>query len=309
MNRAHIDDAAHRLGELARRDVPLGPFTTYRVGGPASLFVTAHNEGHLEAVRQVVRDTGIDTLVIGRGSNLLIADRGFSGLAITLAGEFGEITTTENLVRAGAAVTLPVLARKTASIGLRGLEWAVGVPGSVGGAIRMNAGGHGSQTVEHLRRCRFVDLVGDQGGTVLADALQMGYRHSALAPHHVVVWGEFELASGSIDEANARISEIVKWRREHQPGGHNAGSVFTNPMGDSAGRLIDESGLRGFRIGTASVSEKHANFIQSDTGGTSSDIVAVMHSVQETVAERTGVTLHSEVRLIGFTESELEGLR
>ena len=180
---------------------------------------------------------------------------------------FARIDVDVRTVVAGGAVSLPVLARRTAAAGLTGLEWAVGVPGSVGGAVRMNAGGHGSDIAATIRGVRLVDLVGGEHGDVPAAALDLAYRHSSLSPSQVVVSARFELEPGDRATSEAEIAEIVRWRREHQPGGQNAGSVFTNPMGDSAGRLVDAAGLKGFRVGTAHVSEKHANFIQADDGG------------------------------------------
>src|SRR5581483_5076065 len=132
-----------------------------------------------------------------------------------------------------------------------------------------------------------------------ASALQFAYRHSTIEPHHLVVWGEFGLRPGDREASEATIADIVRWRREHQPGGQNAGSVFTNPEGDAAGRLIEAAGLKGRRWGTAQVSEKHANFIQADDGGSADDVWALMHEVRRTVADRTGVDLHWEVKAIG----------
>jgi UDP-N-acetylmuramate dehydrogenase len=293
--------AAEILGTLARRDVPIGPLTTYRVGGSASLFVDVDSEHDLLRCKQAVSETGIPVLVLGRGSNLLVADGGFPGLAVTLGPTFAEISLLDGFrVRAGGATQLPVLARRTAAAGLTGLEWAVGVPGSVGGAVRMNAGGHGSDIAATLRRFRFVDLAGGDDGEAGPARLAFSYRSSTVAPAHVVVWAEFQLAAGDRAESEATITEIVRWRREHQPGGQNAGSVFTNPPGDAAGRLIDGAGLKGFRVGTAQVSEKHANFIQADDGGSADDVFALMREVQRLVEERTGVHLTWEVRTIGF---------
>ncbi|MEA2931616.1 MAG: UDP-N-acetylmuramate dehydrogenase, partial [Actinomycetota bacterium] len=157
-DRGAVDVAAAVLGDRARRDVPLGPLTTYRVGGPAALLVRAENEDDLALVGEAVTQSGIEVLVVGRGSNLLVADAGFPGLVLTLGDHFATIEVDGTLVRAGAAVSLPVLARRTAAAGLTGLEWAVGVPGSVGGGVRMNAGGHGSEIRGTLRRARLVDL-------------------------------------------------------------------------------------------------------------------------------------------------------
>jgi UDP-N-acetylmuramate dehydrogenase len=288
------------LGSLARRDHPLGSLTTYRVGGPARLFVEPADEAELRAVAAAIDGRDVPVLVLGRGSNLLVADDGFSGLAISLARGFDQIAIEGSSVRAGGAVSLPVLARRSASAGLTGLEWAVGVPGSVGGAIRMNAGGHGSDTAQVLVGCRVVDLRSGATTDVPAARLAYAYRHSSLSCSEVVVAGRFGLQPGDAEESLGQIAEIVRWRREHQPGGSNAGSVFTNPPGDSAGRLIDEAGLKGHRIGSAEVSPKHANFIQADAGGSAADVRRLIEDVQRRVRERFGVELATEVRMIGF---------
>ena len=292
--------AAERLGGRARRDHPIGPLTTYRVGGNAALFVVAESDDDLRLVAEAVAASALPTLVVGKGSNLLVADTGFPGLAVGLGQHFAQIAAdSAGRVRAGAAVSLPVLARHTARLGLTGLEWAVGVPGSVGGAVRMNAGGHGADTAATLTRYRFVDLAGG-GGEFPASRLEFGYRRSTVAAHHVVVWGEYQLRPGDRAASEAEIADIVRWRREHQPGGQNAGSVFTNPIGDSAGRLVDAAGLKGLRVGTAHVSSKHGNFIQADPGGSADDVWALVQEVQRRVEERTGVRLEPELRTVGF---------
>lgn len=296
-----IEAAAERLGDRARREVPIGPMTTYRVGGDAALFVELATDDDVAAVRDAVAATGVPVLVVGKGSNLLVADAGFPGLAVTLAGAFAEIELLADArVRAGGAVSLPVLARRTAAASLTGFEWAVGVPGSVGGAVRMNAGGHGSDMSRCLVRYRFADLHGGDDGEAGIEALGYSYRHSSIAPHQVVLWAELQLAPGDRDAAEAEISEIVRWRREHQPGGQNAGSVFTNPDGDSAGRLIESLGLKGHRRGSAYVSPKHANFFQADEGGSADDVRALIEEVRERVEQETGTRLVPELRMIGF---------
>jgi UDP-N-acetylmuramate dehydrogenase len=305
-----VDDAAAILGERARRDHPLGPMTTYRVGGAAALFLAAEGEDDLALARAAVSSTGIPVLVVGRGSNLLVADAGFPGLAISLGEAFGAIDIDGTRVRAGGAVALPVLARKTAAAGLTGLEWAVGVPGSVGGAVRMNAGGHGSDMAAVLQRVRVIDLRRGEDVWVPVASLALGYRRSAVAPNQVVVAAELGLQPGVRATGEATLAEIVRWRRDNQPGGQNAGSVFTNPPGDSAGRLIDAAGAKGLRIGTAQVSPKHANFIIADPGGRADDVVAVMRAVRQRVLDDAGVLLEVETRLVGCTldpRSEVEG--
>jgi UDP-N-acetylmuramate dehydrogenase len=295
-----MEEAAEVLGARAERDRPIGPLTTYRVGGPAALFLTAESEDDLRLAARAVQAGDLPVLVVGKGSNLLVADAGFPGLVVTLGEGFGSVDIHGTRVRAGAAVSLPVLARRTAAAGLTGLEWCVGVPGSVGGAVRMNAGGHGADTAASLTRFCFVDLRGGPDGEFDAGRLAFGYRRSTVEPHHVVVWGEYALAPGDPAASEAAIADIVRWRREHQPGGQNAGSVFTNPDGDSAGRLVDAAGLKGMRLGSAHVSTKHANFIQADPGGSADDVWALIQEVRRLVHERTGVVLEPEVRAVGF---------
>lgn len=299
-----VDAAAAVLAGLARRDEPFGACTTYRVGGRAALFVEARSPDDLRLVGDAVRASGVPLLVLGRGSNLLVADRGFPGLVVKLGDFAATIRFDGPRVTAGGAVLLPVLARQTAAAALTGLEWAVGVPGSVGGAVRMNAGGHGADVAASVARVRVLDLATGEDREVAADRLALRFRGSALQDHEVVVSAAFQLAPGDRSEAEATIAEIVHWRREHQPGGQNAGSVFVNPVPFelSAGQVIDELGLRGLRIGTAHVSEKHANFIQADEGGSADDVRAVMEAVRARVAEARGIELRTEIRLVGFDD-------
>jgi UDP-N-acetylmuramate dehydrogenase len=302
--------AAEVLGDLARHDVPLGPLTTYRVGGPAALLVEARADEDLARVAAAVGASGAPVLVVGRGSNLLVAEAGFPGIAVVLGEPYAAVEVAATTVRAGGATALPVLARRTAAAGLRGLEWAVGVPGSVGGAVRMNAGGHGSDVAATLAEVRVVDLASGHDGVVAAADLALGYRRSSLPPTAVVVEASFSLHRGDATAATAEVAEIVRWRREHQPGGQNAGSVFTNPPGDAAGRLVDVAGCRGLRLGSAQVSPKHANFIQADPGGSADDVAALIVEVRRRVADATGIALRPELRMIGFPAEvavEVEG--
>ncbi len=292
--------AAERLGHRALKGVALGPLTTYRVGGPAALFVTVEDEDDLAVLASAVTVSGVPTLVVGKGSNLLVADAGFDGLAFRLGDAFAGVELAGSTVRAGGAASLPVVARRTAGAGLIGFEWAVGVPGSIGGAVRMNAGGHGSDMAAVVERVRVVDVAGGEDGMVPASALAFGYRRSAVTATQVVVSAELGLTAGDRSSAEAAVAEVVRWRRAHQPGGQNAGSVFTNPPGDSAGRLIDAAGGRGLRIGSAEVSPRHANFIQADDGGSADDVLALMSEVRRRVRAHTGVDLVPETRLVGF---------
>ncbi len=202
--------------------------------------------------------------------------------------------------RAGAAAQYPVLARQSAAAGLAGMEWAVGIPGSVGGAVAMNAGGHGSQTADRLVAARLLELATGRVLERSASQLELGYRRSAVRAGDLVLDAVFALAPGDTEASAGEIAGIVRWRREHQPGGRNAGSVFTNPPGDSAGRLIEAAGLKGLRVGSAMVSDKHANFVLADLGGAADDVYRLIGEVQRLVAARLGVELSTELRFVGF---------
>ncbi|HUS42491.1 MAG TPA: UDP-N-acetylmuramate dehydrogenase [Ilumatobacteraceae bacterium] len=313
---AAVDDAAAAalarlacLGDVVQCDVALGPMTTYRVGGPAAVYVRITDRSQLAAVADAAQASGLPVLVVGRGSNLLVADAGFAGLAIGL----GDLDATIDIdvsnvsATASAGVALPVLARKTAAAGLTGFEWAVGVPGSVGGAVRMNAGGHGSDMAASLVAVTVLDLDDGIERTLSVAELGLGFRSSSLPPHQVVLDATMRLERGDADESARLIGDIVSWRRANQPGGQNAGSVFVNPVpGEvSAGALIDAAGLRGHRLGTAVVSEKHANFIQADDGGRADDVRALMAEVRDRVEATSGYRLRSEIRLVGFDEGDV----
>jgi UDP-N-acetylmuramate dehydrogenase len=303
-------DLRDRLPEATTEGASFAELSTYRVGGPVAVLVRAQDVDALTAVAEVARRHRPRLLVIGRGSNLLMSDVGFSGLVVVLEGEFetidlpdGETGEAQSAVRAGGAVPLPVLARRTAAAGLAGLEFFVGIPGSVGGAVRMNAGGHGRETVEVLQRAWVLDLRADAGDATAqartAGDLDLGYRHSNLRDSEVVTAAEFTVSPDDSSACEARVTEIVRWRREHQPGGQNAGSVFRNPPGDSAGRLIDAAGLKGLRVGGAVVSDKHANFFQADAGATARDVIDLVAEVQRRVVDATGVELVPELHVVG----------
>ncbi len=301
-----VATAAAVLGPRARVNAPLGAVTTSRVGGPAAVAFEANNQADLLRARDAGEASKLEIIVIGRGSNLLVADRGFEGIALFLGEAYSQITIdpAAATVTAGAAVALPVLARRCAGAGIGGLEWVVGVPGSLGGAVRMNAGGHGSDMASCLLDVDIADLfgVGLRPPTLRrsVDDLGLGYRRSGLTDSDVVLSARLAGHRTSPDTAMSRISEIVRWRRTHQPRGHNAGSVFMNPPSGSAGAQIDQAGLRGRRVGSAEVSRTHANFIVSDSGGKAADVVALMAEIRRCVNDHCGVVLQPEVRLVGF---------
>lgn len=301
---ATIEYAASVLGDLAERNVSLAALTTYRVGGAAAIIVRPRNLADLEKLAETLAATDMAVLVVGRGSNLLVADKGFAGIAVSLAEMSAEFQVDGTQVVAGAMVALPQLARRLVAAGLGGFEWAVGVPGSIGGAVRMNAGGHGGDMAACLVEVDLFDLRTKRHGWVAAERLGLRFRGSDLADHQVVIAARLQLAAADRDQSQRELDDIVRWRRERQPGGQNAGSVFVNPIpGElAAGELIDRIGLRGLTLGTASVSDKHANFIQASEGGRADDVRALIELVRDRVAAETGFVLRSEVRLVGFDD-------
>lgn len=284
-------------------DVPMGALTTYRSGGPAKYLATVDTVDELRALVESGLPSTEETLVLGRGSNLVVADDGFDGLVIKPDGEFVSVAVEGLEVQAGAATPLSRVARTSVEEGVSGLEFFVGIPGSVGGAVRQNAGCFGSETVDVLIDVEMIDLRTGEYHTVPAPGLDMSYRHSNIAGHQMVVRARFRGTSGDVQDGKDRMREITRWRKEHQPGGTlNAGSVFKNPPDKPAGQLIDELGLKGMSVGGASVSEKHANFIVATQEATASDIYELVGLVKDAVLERSGTKLEPEIQFIGFDQ-------
>lgn len=292
-------------GPRVREHEPLGPRTTYRVGGSARLFVSVATASDLKELGPLMGATGLSLLTLGNGSNLLVNDGEHELLAVHLEGELATLDWRDEdarvVVEAGAGLDLPIAARRLAKEGIVGFEWAVGVPGTFGGAVAMNAGGHGDDLAGSIESA----TVWRSGSTTRRSKgdLALGYRTSAIDERDVVVSARLVLARGSAEEGEERVREIVRWRREHQPGGANAGSVFRNPEGDFAARLIEAAGCKGLRVGSASVSEKHANFVQADQLGLACDVYNLINAVKERVYADSGIELLVENRFIGFEES------
>jgi UDP-N-acetylmuramate dehydrogenase len=297
--RAVIEPARVEVG------VDLARHTTMRVGGAAAALVSADTVDDLRAVAGVAARTGAPWVVIGRGSNLLVADAGWPGIVIVLGRGFRGVDVDGGAVRAGAAEPMPALAGSVARRGLAGLAFGVAIPGTVGGAVRMNAGAHGRETRDVLVWADVVRM--DAGGRLErwdARRLAFSYRHSALAPDGVVTRAAFQLAHADADQIAADMAEMRQWRRDHQPINEpSCGSVFRNPPGDSAGRLIEAAGCKGLRIGGAEISRRHANFITVGPGARAADVHALIRTARRRVEEHAGVTLRTEVVLVGFEES------
>ena len=296
-----IEELHTQLGAAVEFNAPFGQKTTYRVGGRSRAQLTIDSYEQLRAAGEWLRDIG-SVYVLGNGSNTLVADDGFDGLVIVLGDEFDVIEFHgDDSVTVGAAVDLPVAARRLVERGYRGFEWAVGVPGTLGGAIAMNAGGHGSDMSASVVSVRLWDIDAGAQRDVPAVDMRFGYRTSAVTDRDIVLNATLQLREGDPDEGREILRDIVRWRRDNQPGGANAGSVFRNPDTGAAGALIDACGCKGLRLGSAFVSEKHANFIQVDAGGQADDVRALMRHVHDVVQNERGVDLCSEIRLVGFS--------
>lgn len=296
-------DALIRVGgERVQEHADLGARTTYRVGGSVRALVTLRSTDDVLELAPLWAASGLGVVAIGNGSNLLVDDGEHEVVAVALEGEFSELRWHDEdervIVEAGGGLALPVAARRLSREGVVGFEWAVGVPGTFGGAVAMNAGGHGSDMAAALVEVSLWH--GNEVATWSKERLALGYRTSALERGDVVLGATLSLARGDADQAQERVSAIVRWRREHQPGGANGGSVFRNPAYDHAARLIEAAGCKGLRVGSAEVSDKHANFILADSNGLARDVFALMQLVREKVREDSGVMLVSEHRFVGF---------
>jgi UDP-N-acetylmuramate dehydrogenase len=295
-----------RVGVKTSRDEPLARFTTMRVGGPADLFATVHNLFELRALVRFARSRAIPHLILGRGSDLVISDRGVRGLVIQDRAEGSRIEGDRYTADAG--VPMARAATETQKAGLTGLEFGLAIPRTVGGAVWANAGAHESDMAGVLASVRVLDAAGTES-VVPVGELALAYRDSRFkhpsgdGPPDLILDATFDLEPADPDTIKARLDDIRRWRQAHQPLGlPSAGSVFRNPSGDSAGRLIEAAGLKGHRIGGSVVSEKHANFIVNDQKGTAADVRRLGDHVRAVVAESAGVQLVYEVEFVGDWE-------
>ena len=292
-----------RIGVKTSRDEPLARFTTMRVGGPADLFATAHNTFELRALVRFARSRAIPHLVLGRGSDVVISDAGVRGLVIQDRAEGSRVDGERYTADAG--VPMARAATETQRAGLTGLEFGLAIPGTIGGAVWANAGAHEADIAAIIESARVLDATGGESVLPVAE-LGLGYRDSRFKhgipgqPPELIVDATFRLAPADPETIKGRLDEIRRWRQAHQPLGlPSAGSVFRNPPGDSAGRLIDALGLKGRRIGGAVVSEKHANFIVNDQKGSASDVRRLMELVRAEVSAGHGIELAFEVEFLG----------
>ena len=282
-------------------NLPLAPLTTYRLGGRAALYVEPADTKDLDHLALALRGSEVPVLTMGRGSNLLFSDSGFPGVIVRLGPDFARIDeVAAGTARAGGAALLPQITNWTARRGLAGMEFAIAIPGSMGGGVRMNAGAHGGDVSQVLTGARVFRLM--RGGVVDLSAGDLGfsYRRSVLDDTDVVLEATIELRA----DDPAAVKESVEVNRKHRadtqpPAVQNAGSVFKNPPGEHAGRLVEAAGLKGFSVGAASVSELHANFFIAKPGASAQDVYDLVQAVRRRVSDSAGVTLEPEIRFVG----------
>lgn len=285
--------------ENVLRDEPMSRHTTFRTGGPAEYLVSPDMDG-LPGVIAFCREQGIPLTVIGNGSNLLVGDKGISGVVVEIGRSMGEIRLEGNKITAQAGALLSAVSARAAAEGLSGLEFASGIPGSVGGAVIMNAGAYGGEMKDTLVAATVLTKEGEIV-RLPAEELDLSYRHSNLPEKEsIVLEAEFVLTEGDVDQIAATLAELKQQRTSKQPLEYpSAGSTFKRPEGHFAGKLIEDAGLKGYTIGGAQVSEKHCGFVINKGGATSEDVLNLIRHIQDVVQEQFGVALETEVRLIG----------
>jgi UDP-N-acetylmuramate dehydrogenase len=295
---ARIEAACAAAGLPVERGRSLARQTTLGVGGPAALYVACDDLGAVRTVARALADTPL--FVLGKGSNTLVGDGGVDAVVLRLGAGHKWLRREGDLVEAGAGEAMPALAAWAAREGLAGLEFAAGIPATVGGSVRMNAGAHGGDVAGRLVS---IDVVLAGSGdlvTLPPGALGFGYRRSSLPARSVVVAARWQLSPDDPAAIRGRLDELRAWRRRTQPlRERSCGSTFTNPPGDSAGRLVEAAGLKGFAVGGARVSDKHANFVVTAPGALAADVRRLVVTVRDRVLTESGVLLEPEVRLVG----------
>ncbi len=289
-----------------RENVQLAPFTSWRVGGPARYFAEPRSIDEVKALLQWARSENVPFFVIGRGSNLLISDEGFAGLVIRLADKFGAVSLENGRLTAQAGCSTMTAVKAAAQAGWGGVEFLSTIPGTLGGTVVMNAGAHQSSMADILESA--TSLMPD-GSVITEGVADLGYRyrHSNLRERGAVVLeAVIRLEPRSPEAVQQEILMLSKWRRERQPQALSAGSVFTNPSMASAGKLIEDAGLKGETLGRAQVSTVHANFIVNLGGAQAAEINALITRVQERIHARHGLWLHPEVRGVGLEVGHAE---
>ena len=290
-------------GLKVKADEPLARYTSMKIGGPADYFIEAENDEALRQLLPLLERHGAAVYLLGNGSNVLVSDRGVRGAVIRLAGAFKRVEWVEDgtgvWAHVGAAYAVTQLVREAARRGYAGLEFAEGIPGTMGGALIMNAGAYGSEFEKIVMAVEGVTRAG-MTARLTRPQINFSYRDANLPPGLVVTWVRLRLEKDETARVNSKLRELVKRRKSSQPSGHpNSGSMFRNPPGDFAGRLIEAAGMKGKRIGQAQISERHANFIVNLGGAKADDVRRLMDWARLEVKRRFSVELASEVKYLG----------
>jgi len=284
---------------------PLSQHTTYGVGGPADVFVIPQDKKDLSRILQFAKKPDIPTTLIGLGSNLLVSDEGIRGIVICLNPSFNHLTFDGNHVTSGTGLMLGKLVKGTADHGLSGCENLIGIPGTVGGAISMNAGAYGQEISVFLTS---VDIIDENGtfSTLSSNEITFDYRYSSFQKNAILLNAEFIFPNASFDDIQKRMDNARQKRKSSQPlNMRSAGSVFKNPKDYAAGYLIDQAGLKGTKIGNAQISEKHANFFVNTGEATASDIFSLIKLAKTTIKNKFNIDLELEIKLLGFNKGVL----
>ncbi|MCR5134529.1 MAG: UDP-N-acetylmuramate dehydrogenase [Clostridiales bacterium] len=307
-----MNDFGVRLAQIAKveENAPMASYTSFRAGGAARYLVFPDTEESLLAVMEAVREEGIPYYVTGNGSNILVKDGGFPGVIIKIADGFSDIETDGTKIRAGAGALLSAISREVARQSLTGLEFASGIPGSLGGAVYMNAGAYDGEMKQILQTVRLLDPVSGAVRDADAAELELAYRYSRLYETGEIVLGAvMQLAEGDPAAIAEKMRDLNRRRTTKQPLAYpSAGSFFKRPEGYFAGKLVQDAGLKGLTVGGAQVSTLHSGFVINIGGATATDIITLMHLVQARVKEQFGVDLHPEVRIIGVDQGESDSL-
>ncbi len=287
------------FGARIRSAMPLAELTSFRIGGPADLFVAVEEEAELMHAKGAAYRAGVPCFCLGAGTNLLVSDRGMRGLVVRLGDGFGKIKIDDTKVVAGAAAAFATLVQVVIDRGLEGLEFGEGIPGTVGGGLVMNAGAFGGEIAKVVTLVHGVTEAGE-AIALSRDEVKFAYRRTELPAHFVITRVDFELARGDRAQLMARVAELKARRASRQPRGvPNAGSIFKNPPGNFAGKLLEGAGLKGTRLGGAAFSDQHANFIVNLGGAQAAEVRALIDMARNKVKEQSGVWLEPEVRLVG----------
>ena len=287
-------------GEVLENE-PLARHTTWRIGGPARWFCRVHNEAGLARVLRAASSESVPLALLGMGSNVLAADQGFPGFVVRLDGDFLRIAIDGEVLEAGGGAALGGVCAAAARAGLSGIEAISGIPSSMGGAVRINAGAYGGEIFQVLDSVRLMARTGEARTAAPAE-IPHGYRWTRLCDTgEIVVSARLRLASAPRETIDVRTREVAAKRRGALPSEPNAGSVFKNPPNDHAGRLLEACGLKGARIGGAEISERHANVIVNRGGATAGDVLALMERMRDEVAARFAITLSPEVDMLGIS--------